>query len=216
VAGDDERSSREPVLDTPHVARPQRYAAGGRLQIFVGKMKKDSAAATYGARRDIIIQYADDIVEAILTPEIFAGASRGKAHKAVVIARGRVVAPAVARPDAALAGEAAAPAVQSPQPSQDFQAPHGGHAVAFPAFDAETAAADGAFDQLGAHAQQASGPLRAPRKLLNKKNVDFRPRSAAAFQHGVLTAGTRKRRFLTCHGFARWCWRDVKRGPSRT
>ncbi len=59
------------VLDMSHVARPNRYAAGGRLQVFMGKVKENRAAAPDGSGPDIEIQNADDIVEVVLAPEIF-------------------------------------------------------------------------------------------------------------------------------------------------
>lgn len=164
-----------------HVARPNRYAAGGRLQVFMGKVKEKRAAAPDGSGPDIEIQNADDIVEVVLAPEIFATGGRGQPHRPVVVSRAGVVAPPVERPDAAFPGKAGAPAVGSPQPAQNRQASDGGHAVAFTALHADSAAADGAFHKVRADPQQASGTSRETRKLLNKKILIFAPKMPPLF-----------------------------------
>jgi hypothetical protein len=152
----------------------------------------------------------------VITPEIFGAGARRQVNGPVVVAGSGVVAPAIARKNIALVAESGAPAVHSSQPFDKRQAAHGGHAVAFAAFDPDSGSTNSALDKDRSDSHQALGTLGASWKLLNKKNVDLRLRFAAAIEHAVLTTGTRKRRFLSCHGFARWCWRDFKRDPSRT
>jgi len=186
------------------VPRAQGDAAGGRLEVFVGEMKEDGAAAPDCPRPDVEIDHADDVIEAILAPQRFGAGAKRQPDGPVVGARGRVVAPAVMGADVSLPSQSGAPAIGAPQPAKDRKAPNGGDAIALPTLAADAAPADGACDQGRTDAHHPPGVLCEARKLLNVKNVDFCARFAAAFQHGVLTAGTRERRFLTCHGFARW------------
>ena len=60
-------------------------------------MKENCAAATNNPWFDIEIEYADEIVQVIVTPKIFGIGVDGKVYKSVVMSRRNVIAPTLRR-----------------------------------------------------------------------------------------------------------------------
>lgn len=83
-ADDHDAAAAEPWQQPSHVALRNGDAAGGRREIFTGKMKKYCTSSAFAPRNHVIVKYNDYIVKLIISPESFVTLQKRKNDKFIV------------------------------------------------------------------------------------------------------------------------------------
>jgi hypothetical protein len=123
----------EPPQQPEHRRFRHRDTPRRRRKILARQMQEYRAAATGDARRGVVIDLDNEIVEVIVALEPIAAAIAIQPYRPVVVAAVRVLAPGILRPDGASRQEGLRPRMpvgappQSPRPEAAFRGP----AVAF-------------------------------------------------------------------------------------
>ena len=95
------RLGSQPLQQPQHRGLGHRNASGGRPKILTRQMQEDRAAASGDARRKIVINLDDEIVEMVIAREPIAATVPIEPHRPVVAAAAGVLAPGVFRADGA-------------------------------------------------------------------------------------------------------------------
>ena len=140
------RSFGESMFDTSHVLGPYGYATGGRLQGLMGKVEENRTSAPDHSWLKIKVQNAHDVIKVVFAPQRFRTEASWLTNGAIIVLGGGVITPPVRTKYGSRRVQVRAPAVRSPQPADDRKTSDRRDAVAFTAFDANTAPADRTFD----------------------------------------------------------------------
>src|SRR6185437_10808929 len=136
----------EPLQQPQHRRLRHRYAARGRRKIRPRQMQKHRAAAACNARRKVVVDLDDEIIEMIGARQPVATLIAPQPHGLIIVAAGRILAPGILTPDRTNRQEGFGPRMPVGTPPQlpwPKNAPWGA-AVAFPfvGLDAATAERD--------------------------------------------------------------------------
>jgi len=77
------------------MGQAQRHAAGGRRQSWPSDVHENGTAPTPNSRTIVVAEHYNHIVEMVVAPQALGTARIRAAHKPVIIAVGRIVAPTV-------------------------------------------------------------------------------------------------------------------------
>src|ERR1700744_5029927 len=95
------RSGTDPPQQMQHVGSFHRDAAGGWRKIRTRQMEEHRAASACDTRRDIVIDFDNEVVELIVARKSIATLIAAELYRLIVMAAGRVFAPGVVRLDGA-------------------------------------------------------------------------------------------------------------------
>ena len=170
IMNHDSRLETQPPHQHPEIVRFQRDASSRRRKAWPGDMDEDRATASGNSRTDVVIDFDDDVVQAIPPPKPVAWFTGRPPKGAIITPVAGVLAPCIGRADGAdrKLGQRTRQAVRPPPQSHGVKVPARRSAIAFALIGPDTGTPEGDRHAPRPGADKALRRLARPRADIDR------------------------------------------------